>query len=211
LVVIVLMYVLQFCGAREDASIFTTGLAALYAQYLQWTALSAEPDKECNPNTGAGAATAQILLGILVTWFALFMMSGTAPTGEEKPKGGAAVDNEEKMSLSANETKENADETKVKKRADGDDSDEEHDKKKKAFIFAISKETIIFQLIMMLSAMYYAMLCTNWLQPGLYTRGSNTASQEKQIYWLKVVSLWISLLIYVYSMVAPMLFPDRQF
>ena len=94
LLVTVLMYVLQFCGAREDASIFTTGLAALYAQYLQWTALSSEPDVKCNPNTGAGDATAQILLGIVVTWFALFMMSGTAPTGDEKVKGAVAVDDE---------------------------------------------------------------------------------------------------------------------
>ena len=113
--------------------------------------------------------------------------------------------------MSANETKENPDETKVKKRAEGDDSEDEDVRTKKHFIFPISKETIIFQLIMMLSALYYAMLCTNWLQPGLYTEGKNLASQNKQVYWLKVVSLWISLLIYVYSMVAPLLFPDRQF
>lgn len=115
--------------------------------------------------------------------------------------------------MSANET--NADETKVKKRADGDDSGEDEDVKKKNFIFAISKETIMFQLIMMLAAMYYCMLCTNWLQPGLFTEGKMvgdmSGSKFTQIYWLKVVSLWISLLIYLYSMIAPMLFPDRQF
>ena len=48
--------------------------------------------------------------------------------------------------LSANETGNattTVDETKVKKRADGDDSDE-GDVKKKHFIFAISNETIFF-------------------------------------------------------------------
>jgi hypothetical protein len=118
--------------------------------------------------------------------------------------------------LSANETGNGTttvDETKVKKRADGDDSDE-GDVKKKNFIFAISNETIFFQLKMMLAAMYYCMLCTNWLQPGLFTNGSIASmegSRYNQIYWLKVSSLWISLLIYLFSMIAPLLFPDRQF
>lgn len=97
-VVTFLMYVLQFVGTRKDASIFTTGLAALYAQYLQWTALSSEPDAACNPNIGAGSAAGQIILGVLVTFFALFMMSGTAPTGDDPKKEAAAavVDDEAK-------------------------------------------------------------------------------------------------------------------
>ena len=77
------MYVLQFAGVRQDASIFTTGLAALYILYLQWTALSADPDITCNPKRGTGNAVGQILLGVVVTFFALFMMSGTAPTGDD--------------------------------------------------------------------------------------------------------------------------------
>lgn len=61
---------------------------------------------------------------------------------------------------------------------------------------------------MMLSSMYYAMLLTNWLNPGLYTNGDN---RNDTVYWLKVVCLWVSLVIYLFSMVAPVLFPDRQF
>lgn len=134
-------------------------------------------------------------------------MSGTAPTGDDPKEAAAAVDDEVTQSLSANETANDPEKTKIKKRADGDDSEEE-DVKKKNFIFAISKETIVFQLIMMLSSMYYAMLCTNWLEPGLFTNGQYGS---KDTYWLKIVSLWVSLLIYLYSMIAPLLFPDRQF
>ena len=61
----------------------------------------------------------------------------------------------------------------------------------------------------MLSSMYYAMLCTNWMEPGLYKSGDIATS--KSTYWLKVVCLWLSLLVYLFSMIAPVLFPDRQF
>ena len=210
LVCIVGMYILQFCGSRKDASILTTGLAALYIQYLQWTALSSDPSMECRGYSGSAAG--QIVLGVIITFFALFMMSGTAPTGDDPKEAQAAVADEAAEPMAANATT-NDDESKVKKRAsligeheNGDDSDE--DIKKKAFIFPISKETITFQLIMMLSSMYYAMLCTNWLEPGLYTKGDYISDTT---YWLKMVALWLSLLVYLYSMIAPLLFPDRQF
>lgn len=78
------MFVLQFCASREDASILTNGLAALYMFYLQWSALSSDPDTACNTRThDGGNAALQIILGMVITFFALFMMSGTAPTGDD--------------------------------------------------------------------------------------------------------------------------------
>ena len=79
---------------------------------------------------------------------------------------------------------------------------------KKHYVFPVSRETILFQLTMMLAAMYYAMLCTNWANPGLYTDGDATSALT---FWLKTVALWLSLAIYLFSMVAPLIFPDRNF
>lgn len=98
LVVIVLAFAVQLLGrAREDASILTTGLAALYFQYLQWAALSTSPDEDCNPQFGSGSnAAAQIGLGIAVTLFGLFMMSGFSDTGDDADKAKAAIAAEKK-------------------------------------------------------------------------------------------------------------------
>jgi len=79
---------------------------------------------------------------------------------------------------------------------------------KKHFVFAISRQTILFQLSMMLASMYYAMLCTNWQNPGLYTDGEYASAST---YWLKMVCLWLSILVYLFSMIAPILFPNREF
>lgn len=81
------MFILQFCQIRKDASILTSGIAALYALYLQWTALSSDPAPECNKFIGnTGMAILQIVLGMFVTMFALFMMSGTQATGDVPEK-----------------------------------------------------------------------------------------------------------------------------
>lgn len=88
LVVILLALIVQMVGrAREDASILTTGLAGLYFIYLQWAALSSYPDEDCNVNFGKSSnAAAQICIGIAVTVFALFMMSGFTDTGDDAKK-----------------------------------------------------------------------------------------------------------------------------
>lgn len=212
LIAIIAMFVIQFVRAREDASILTNGLAGLYCLYLQWSALSSDPDEDCNPNMGSGNATLQICLGMLVTMFALFMMSGTAPTGDDPEKAKEEVVVEE--ALPPGEPAGDANEELAGKRAaliqthEAADEDSEDEMQKKHFVFAISNQTIFFQLSMMLSAMYYAMLCTNWQNPGLYTDGRYASAST---YWLKVVSLWLSILVYLFSMVAPLLFPNRRF
>jgi len=87
LAAIALMFVLQFFKAREDASILTNAMAGLYSLYLQWITLSSAPDSACNANNGAkGSAVLQILLGMAVTIFALFMMSAAHPTGDDPKK-----------------------------------------------------------------------------------------------------------------------------
>lgn len=206
------MFVLQFVKAREDASILTNALAALYCLYLQWSALTSVPDPACNDKVASSSnAALQICLGMLVTMFALFMMSGTAPTGDtEDGKEGVVV--EEALPPGEKADGEGAAGTAEKRAAliqtheQGEDSDD--DMEKKHFVFPISRETIVFQLAMMLAAMYYSMLCTNWLNPGLYTNGDNTSDL---VFWLKTVALWISLAIYLFSMVAPIVFPNRDF
>lgn len=210
LVAIVAMFVLQFCRVREDASILTNGLAGLYCLYLQWSALSSDPNPECNSNYGSSSnAALQIVLGMLVTMFALFMMSGTAPTGDEPTKNAVPVEEAEKAEEAAGTDAEGRAEKRaalIQTHEQAEDS--EDDMEKKHFVFAISTQTIFFQLTMILSAMYYAMLCTNWENPELYTDGNAATAST---YWLKTVSLWLSILVYLFSMVAPLLFPNRQF
>ena len=66
-----------------------------------------------------------------------------------------------------------------------DDSEDEEDLKEH-HVFPISANTILFQGIMILSAMYYAMLCTNWMNPAMCSVDRELNPSEST-YWLKIV------------------------
>ena len=90
--------------------------------------------------------------------------------------------------------------------------------------FEISSATIIFQALLVLSSMYYAVLCTNWGDLNLYSKDecqpgfilvndvcvSNT-SLTNSSFWLKMVTQWITMSIYIFSLLAPLIFPGRDF
>lgn len=95
----------------------------------------------------------------------------------------------------------------------GDDDDETLGEKKLAdHKFPITSVTIQFQLLLILAAMYYAMLFTNWNNPDLYksdTHGEET--RDMGTFWLKIVVQWITMALYLLSLIAPLLCPDRDF
>ncbi|KAJ2415236.1 Membrane protein tms1 [Coemansia sp. RSA 2530] len=66
-----------------------------------------------------------------------------------------------------------------------------------------------FHVIFCLAAMYVAMLLTNW----------NSISSEDRVIiigrshtavWVKIVTSWLCILMYSWSMVAPIVLPDRE-
>jgi len=79
--------------------------------------------------------------------------------------------------------------------------------------FPISSASIYFQLLLILSAFYYAMLLTNWGNPTVFEdKGTIPYYQANdQSFWVKLVCQWLSTLIYLFSMFAPVIFPDRDF
>lgn len=77
--------------------------------------------------------------------------------------------------------------------------------------FPISSATIFFQALLVLAAMYYSMLLTNWGNPTIFDETVAFYSSNETSFWVKLVAQWISTGIYLFSMFAPMIFPDREF
>jgi len=71
----------------------------------------------------------------------------------------------------------------------------------------------MFQFLLMLVSMYYAMLCTNWGELYLYEKDTTSVPEDvtNQAYWLKLIAMWFTMLLYIFSLVAPLLFPNRSF
>jgi len=62
-----------------------------------------------------------------------------------------------------------------------------------------------------LAAVYYAMLCTNWGNPTVFNDTTDFYKSSTASFWIKLVAQWLSMAIYGFSMVAPIIFPNREF
>ena len=96
LVAIILMYGLALARTRKDASVLTSSIAALYCLYLQWSALSNDPDKNCNSNLDSVSnIVLQIFIGLGFTFTFLVIISSS--TNKNTEGGSHLIENEDDL------------------------------------------------------------------------------------------------------------------
>jgi hypothetical protein len=66
-------------------------------------------------------------------------------------------------------------------------------------------------MIFALGAMYVAMLLTDWnvVRAGKADPDSIYIGRSETAMWMRVVSSWVCMLLYIWSLVAPVIMPDR--
>ncbi|KAJ3362810.1 hypothetical protein GGF31_001317 [Allomyces arbusculus] len=74
-----------------------------------------------------------------------------------------------------------------------------------------------FHVVFALAAMYVAMLITNWntvsVVPGAHDDDSGLLAQVGKSWaavWVKIVSSWLAILLYAWTLLAPIVLPDRE-
>jgi hypothetical protein len=66
-----------------------------------------------------------------------------------------------------------------------------------------------FHVIMCLASMYLAMTLTDW---GVESASSSAAlNLSRETMWVKIVTQWLTALLFAWTLIAPRLFPDRDF
>ena len=66
-----------------------------------------------------------------------------------------------------------------------------------------------FHLVFALAAMYSCMLLTGWGSVGV--EGTDIIDVGWPSVWVKIISLWVTAALYVWSLLAPLVLPDRDF
>uniref|UniRef100_A0A1I8A6I3 Serine incorporator 5 n=1 Tax=Steinernema glaseri TaxID=37863 RepID=A0A1I8A6I3_9BILA len=172
--------------------------------YLTWSALTNNPDKACNPSlisiftngttpsdkqdeTYGTPLPAQSLVS-LVIWFLCLLYASirsSSNTALGKITGGSE-------DIALNDGGESGEDGKV------------WDSEKEGVAYSYS----FFHFIFALASLYVMMTLTSWYNPSndLRNLSSNMASV-----WVKVVSSWLCIILYGWTLVAPALFPDREF
>ena len=72
----------------------------------------------------------------------------------------------------------------------------------------VSYNWSLFHLMFALATLYVMMTLTNWYSPG---NDISSISSNMSAVWVKIVSSWLCAGIYIWTLMAPVLLPDREF
>ncbi|XP_062108457.1 uncharacterized protein LOC133819275 [Humulus lupulus] len=175
-----------------SGSLLPASVISVYCAYVCYTGLSSEPhDYECNGLNKSKAVTAStLILGMLTTVLSVLysaLRAGSSTTflsPPSSPKSGA------KKSL-----------------LEGEDVEEGKEKNEKE-ARPVSYSYTFFHLIFALASMYAAMLLSGW---------TNTSDSSDLIdvgwttVWVRICTEWVTAGLYLWSLLAPLIFPDREF
>lgn len=170
------------------AGIFQSGLMTIFSTYLTWSALTNTNQGNCQPTNNDASRTTTIAVGFVFGLVAV--LYGSARTGHATQLGKLGMTEESPLQPSKDDGARG--QTVV---------DDETD--------AVHYNWSYFHVSLMLASLYMMMVITNWANPG----GSNTnpflAGDSQASVWFQIVGAWVSGLLYLWTLTAPLLFPNR--
>lgn len=199
---------------QPRSGLLQSSVVSLYTIYLIWSALSSNPDKNCNPGAllgwslKGGEATGASAMGVtnkvnfdthsfvsLLLWLGAILYSSLRTASKTSKMSLAdkvlVADQDDTLSNDGGESGTG------QRRAPVDNEEE-------GVVYSWS----FFHSMFILATLYVMMTLTNWYSPNssIESLNSNEAS-----YWVKIISSWCCVGIYVWTLVAPMVLRDRDF
>ncbi|XP_019367672.1 PREDICTED: serine incorporator 2 isoform X1 [Gavialis gangeticus] len=190
--------------AQPHSGLLQASLITLYTMFITWSALANVPNKSCNPTLLVRNSTATpvaeghvtmwwdapsivgLIIFVLCTLFISIRSSDHAQVNkmmltEEGP--GAAGSGGTSLEDGVHRAYDN-----------------EQDN--------VSYNYSFFHLCLLLASLYIMMTLTNWYRPDEHFQ---TMSSPWTAVWVKISSSWAGLLLYLWTLVAPLVLPDRDF
>ncbi|XP_031774180.1 probable serine incorporator isoform X4 [Apis florea] len=190
------------------SGLLQSSVVSLYVVYLTWSGISNSPDHKCNPgflkiilndadSRNRVAFDKESIIGLII-WFSCVLYSSLSTASKSS-----------KITMSENIlVKDNgADYTLV----EGRNADSETGNEAKVWDNeedSVAYNWSFFHLTFALATLYVMMTLTNWYQPNsnLDTLNANIASM-----WVKIISSWMCLGLYIWSLIGPVVLPNRDF
>lgn len=205
--------------ANPRSGLAQAAMVIIYSTYLLSSALISEPNITCNPflrdhksnhdpnNPITNKTPTNIVVyGAILTFIAIAYSTTRSASSDffSSPGSFAGLDDEDREPLLTNSNYGNND----------DDEDDEYggveDDEKDSVQYSYS----FFHIIFMLAAMYICMLVTNWKQVKQDNDDSGgvvVIGRSMWAVWVKIVSSWVAVLLYGWSLIAPLILTDRIF
>uniref|UniRef100_A0A6M2DX78 Putative serine incorporator isoform x4 n=1 Tax=Xenopsylla cheopis TaxID=163159 RepID=A0A6M2DX78_XENCH len=188
---------------QTRSGLLQSAMVTLYTVYLTWSAVANNPDKKCNPgflgivgeqDHNKVSFDTQSIVGLAV-WMCCIMYSSLRSAS--KVASMTITNSSDKEALTdggeSGQPSNNA----------GNDA-KVWDNEEESVAYSWSS----FHFVFTLATLYVMMTLTNWYQPNssLETLNANAASM-----WVKIVSSWLCLGIYCWTLIAPFILTDRDF
>ncbi|KAG8192993.1 hypothetical protein JTE90_028113 [Oedothorax gibbosus] len=171
------------------SGLLQSSIVMLYVMYLTWSALN--NSEECRPSFlgKPHAVDAQSIVSLAI-WFICILYSSirTASNSQVSKLTGS-----EKILVQEGDSDFGKGDAESGKAWDNEDSE-------------VSYSWSFFHFMFALASLYVMMTLTNWYEPTSQDESSNQASM-----WIKIISSWICILLYLWSLIAPMILKDREF
>ncbi|XP_017793609.1 PREDICTED: probable serine incorporator isoform X2 [Habropoda laboriosa] len=202
---------------QPRSGLLQSSVVSLYVVYLTWSGISNSPDHECNPgffeiisgNDPAArnrvAFDKESIIGLII-WFSCVLYSSLRTASES-----SKLTFSDKVLVEDNGAVRNAGDQSLIDHEEGRNPDSEPGNEAK--VWDNEENTVaynwsFFHLMFALATLYVMMTLTNWYQPNsnLDTLNSNAASM-----WVKIISSWMCLGLYVWTLIAPAVLTNREF
>jgi len=171
------------------SGLLQSSLITTYSTYLVFSAMMSSTDS-CNPwISSSKASNVSVAIGALFTIIAVcYTTVRAASQVGEMPQ--------EHEPLVKEENGEEKTETKAEEKVDADEP----------VGYSFSK----FHLVFALGAFYISMLMSDWRT--VYNPGHESATVDSGLaaVWVKIISSWIGIGLYIWTLVAPVAMPDRE-
>jgi len=198
---------------NPHSGLLQSSFISMYVMYLTWTSMSSNPNKDCNPQrihifqngtdisctSGSDVQCSfesfdyNIIITLIILLVCMFYASFSGSRHTQinivsgLPKEGEASD-----STGGTTAAEEGKGLKV--------YDDEADQVTYSYSF--------YHFVFMLASMYIMMTLTHWYKPNSNILVLNASEPGM---WVKIVSSWICLLLYFWSLVAPLVLRNRTF
>lgn len=205
-----------------NSGLLQASFVSVYIMYLTWSALTNQPDRLCKKdlaeifidNAGGSdngtnynnvakkvsedehpSMDTSSIVG-LVVWFCCVLYSSIRSSSNSQA---ARLTMTDKVTLTeAAETNADAESANG---GGGGSGDEE---------YGVSYNWSLFHAMFALSTLYMMMTLTNWYSPGKEVSIESISANMSAV-WVKIISSWLCFVIYMWTLVAPLILPDRDF
>jgi len=193
---------------RPSSGLLQSAVVMMYSTYLVYSAINSSPNATCNPLTSHdGTKAFSLIMGAVFTIVSVVYSTIRTASASSDLLGTPDSSTSKDIEKTPLVTSTTADGSVVV--VDGSNSPIEDDEAE-----STAYNYTHFHVSFALGAMYICMLLTNWVTISGHAddTSADTINVDKGMasVWIKIVSGWITILLYGWTLAGPVIFPDRE-